>query len=219
MCLVYAIGHITGGHINPGVSLLMYFQREISFPKMIAYWLAQLVGALLGSSLVLGSVSSLAGQTRGTDVVTTFAKAPFQLGSTTLDGQISSANGFLLELMGSFFFYFVISQCALDAKGISKTSIPAIPIGFSLIVVHICLIPFTGCGVNPARTFGPAMITCWSGGDCDVAIQDWWWIYYIGPFVAAYLVAEITHLMNWEVDKEEIYTETKQQEAEADVEK
>lgn len=202
--------------MNPGVSLLMFFQREISLLKMAGYWLAQLTGALLGSYLVWGSVSSLAGESKGDG---TFERPPFQLGSTTLDEKISSGNGFLLELMGSFFFYFVISQCALDAKGISKTSIPAIPIGFSLIVVHICLIPFTGCGVNPARTFGPAMVTCWSStGNCAEVVGDWWWIYYIGPFIAAYLVAEVTNLMNWEVDVDEEYTKTKQQEVDADVE-
>jgi glycerol uptake facilitator-like aquaporin len=109
--------------------------------------------------------------------------------------------------MGSFFFYFVVSQTALDKNGtLAKTSFPAIPIGFSLVVVNICLIPFTGCGVNPARTFGPAMVTCMSpDGNCEGAVGDWWWIYFVGPFVAAFLVAEITALINWDVEDEKKY--------------
>ncbi len=180
---------------------------------MVCYWLAQFIGSLLASALVWGSVSTLSGQVKGDTV---FERPPFLLGSTTLDSKISSDNGFLLELMGSFFFYLVISQTALDSKGIADTSFPAIPIGFSLVVVHICLIPFTGCGVNPARTFGPAIVTCMSmTGDCEAAVGDWWWIYYMGPFVAALLVAELTSLLKWDVD--EVYSETKQEDMDDDV--
>lgn len=199
MCLAYSIGHITGGHMNPAVSLLMFLQRQMSFTKMMTYWMAQFTGSLIGSGLVWGSVTSLAMADKGDDG--TYNNPPFELGANNLDSKISSANGFLLELMGSFFFLFVISQTALDSNGIAKTSFPPIPIGFSLVVVHICLIPFTGCGVNPARTFGPAMVTCMSpDGDCDAAVGSWWWIYYVGPFLGAFLVAEITALMNWDVD-------------------
>jgi glycerol uptake facilitator-like aquaporin len=139
MCLAYAVGHITGGHMNPGVSLMMVFQRQMSFPKMICYWLAQFVGATLGSSILWGSVNALTGESKSAGG--TYDRPPFDLGATTLDSTLSSANGFLLELMGSFFFYFVISQTALDKKGIADSFFPAIPVGFSLIVVHICLIP------------------------------------------------------------------------------
>eukprot|EP00527_Entomoneis_sp_CCMP2396_P009757 CAMPEP_0198136414 /NCGR_PEP_ID=MMETSP1443-20131203/55_1 /TAXON_ID=186043 /ORGANISM="Entomoneis sp., Strain CCMP2396" /LENGTH=304 /DNA_ID=CAMNT_0043797629 /DNA_START=201 /DNA_END=1115 /DNA_ORIENTATION=- len=208
MCLAYSIGHITGGHMNPAVSFLMFLQGQISLTKMMAYWVAQFHGALLASALVWGSVKSLAGDDKGEDG--TYNNPPFQLGATTLSGDISTGNGFLLELMGSFFFYFVISQTALDKNGISKSNLPAIPIGFSLVVVHICLIPFTGCGVNPARTFGPAMVNCMSSKDnCDIVFGPWWWIYYVGPFSAAFLVAEITALINWDVDDEKKYDDTK----------
>ncbi len=211
MCLAYSMGHITGGHMNPGVSFLMFLQRQISLPKMIAYWLAQLSGAMVASSLVWASITSLSNADKGDDG--TYNNPPFQLGATTLDTKISPGNGFLLELMGSFFFYFVISQTALDSNGIGDTNLPAIPIGFSLVVVHICLIPFTGCGVNPARTFGPAVVTCMSpDGDCDAVVGEWWWIYYIGPFCAAFLVAELTALINWDVDDEK-YDKAKQVDA------
>jgi len=199
MCLAYAIGHKTGGHMNPGVSLLMFFEGQMSFMKMISYWFAQFLGAVTASFLVWASIDGLGGKD-----AESYNNPPFLLGSTTLNDKITTGNGFMLELMGSFFFYFVISMTALDKKGIGATDLPAIPIGFSLVVVHICLIPFTGCGVNPARTFGPAVVTCMSrNGDCSSAIGESWWIYYVGPFVAAFLVAELTNLMNWDVDEDD----------------
>lgn len=207
MCLAYSIGHITGGHMNPGVSFLMFLHRQISLTKMLCYWIAQFFGSVLASALVYGSVNHLTQPAElmplGTAATDNGQHPPFLLGSTTLNDKLSIGNGFLLELMGSFFFYFVIAQTALDEKGIARSKFPAIPIGFSLVVVHICLIPFTGCGVNPARTFGPAVVTCLAATDdsCGAAaVGEYWWIYFVAPFLAAFLVAEISFLMHWDVD-------------------
>ena len=201
MCMAYSIGHYSGCHLNPGVSLLMFFRREMSAVRMGCYWIAQFTGAMLGSVLVWGSVQGLA----KSDDNLISRNPPFTLGSNILDPEIAVASGFLLELMGSFFFYLVISQTALDKKGIAETSLVAIPIGFSLVVVHICLIPFTGCGVNPARTFGPSIITCMADrSQCTTVIGDWWWIYYIGPFCGALLVSEFTALLKWQVEPQEV---------------
>lgn len=208
MCLAYSIGHITGGHMNPGVSFLMFLHRQISFTKMLYYWAAQFFGSILASALVWGSTSNLGevSSDASDGSLLMYPNIPFLLGSTTLNDKVSVGNGFLLELMGSFFFYFVISQTALDERGIARSKFPAIPIGFSLVVVHICLIPFTGCGVNPARTFGPAVMTCMVAnangvvGDCEAAVGEFWWIYYIGPLLAALLVVEFSSLMHWDVE-------------------
>jgi aquaporin Z len=137
MVLAYSIGHMTGGHMNPGVSCLMFFRRQISFIKMICYWLAQFVGGILGAAITWGCVSGLQGDMM---VDSEYPRPPYELGSTTLSGVITTGNGFLLEFMGSFFFYFIIAQTALDKRGIAASMFPAIPIGFSLIVVHVCLI-------------------------------------------------------------------------------
>ena len=105
---------------------------------------------------------------------------------------LSPGNAFLLEFMGSVFFYLVIAQTALDERGIGGSFFPPLAIGLSLVVVHLALIPFTGCGVNPARTFGPSMITCMAG-NCDDVVSDDYWVYYIGPFTASFVVAELTY--------------------------
>lgn len=138
LVLAYSMGHLTGGHMNPGVSFLMFLKGQLSIMKMLCYWAAQFVASILASSLVWGSVSGLTGSAKNSGGV--FERPPFLLGATTLDPSLSTGNGFLLEFMGSFFFYFVISQTALDKRGIASSFFPAIPIGFSLVVVHICLI-------------------------------------------------------------------------------
>lgn len=137
MTLAYAIGHITGGHMNPGVSFLMFLRRQISFTKMCCYWVAQLIGAVLGSALMWGCISGVADEPK---LDGAFNHPPFDLGATMLDPTITTGNGFLIEFMGSFFFFFVIAQTALDKRGIATSMFPAIPIGFALVVTHICLI-------------------------------------------------------------------------------
>ena len=124
MTLAYSIGHITGGHMNPGVSFLMFLRRQMSFYKMICYWGAQLLGAVVGASLLWGCSSALSGHDKGENGE--FNRPPFDLGSTVMDGSITTGNGFLLELMGSFFFFFVIAQCALDKRGIAESFFPAL---------------------------------------------------------------------------------------------
>ena len=58
--------------------------------------------------------------------------------------------------------------------------------------------------MNPARTFGPSMVVCMSStGNCSAVVGSWYWIYWIGPFTAAWLVAEVTALMNWNVDEQD----------------
>jgi len=104
--------------------------------------------------------------------------------------------------MGSTFFYFVIAQTALDERGISGSFFPPLVIGLSLVVAHLGLIPFTGCGLNPARTFGPSMIVCMAG-NCDEVVSDAYWIYWIGPFSGSFIVAELTYwLKNLQVEEE-----------------
>mmetsp|Transcript_34157 Transcript_34157/g.50191 ORF Transcript_34157/g.50191 Transcript_34157/m.50191 type:complete len:286 (-) Transcript_34157:204-1061(-) len=181
--LVYSIGHVTGGHMNPGVSLLMYFKREMSLWKMLIYMVCQGLGAMIGSAMVLGTAQSIVQSNGGT----------YNLGQNSLSSTTSVGSAFLVEIVGSFMFYFVIAQTALDKKGVAKTSFPPLPIGLSLVVVHICLIPFTGCGINPARTFGPSMVSIMTG--YPVAGSRGYWVYYIAPFSASFLVAEFTNFL------------------------
>jgi glycerol uptake facilitator-like aquaporin len=111
------------------VALLLFFRRELSGIKMLCYWVAEFLGAMIASAIVWGCTSNLA---IAEDIIN---RPPMQLGATTLNPDLTTANGFLLEFMGSFMFYFVIAQSALDKRGIASTPFPAIPIGLVLVVV------------------------------------------------------------------------------------
>ena len=199
LALAHSIGHLTGGHMNPGVTLMMFLRGQLGGFKLGAYWIAQFLGSLLGAAITLGCTSELAGETSDTGESFTLGS----LASTTLSPDLSTGNGFLAEFMGSVVFYFVIAQTALDKRGIATTPFPALPIGLVLVAVHVGLIPLTGCGINPARTFGPSMVSCMRSSNlCDQVVQSSYWIYYIGPFLASLVVAELTNLMAWNPEVE-----------------
>ena len=130
--------------MNPAVSLLMVFKRQMSWQKMGYYWIAQFAAALLASATLWGCVSGAVGEPLGGIGNGVVTRPPLNLGATTLDPAITTGNGFLFEFMGSMIFFFVIAQTALDKNGIANSMFPAIPIGFSLVAVHCFLIPFTG---------------------------------------------------------------------------
>ena len=187
--------------MNPGVSFLIFLKGQLSVVKMVSYWVAQMAGAFAGSILVYLCTTGL------TDNLESAGEPPFNLGSTTLaHDRLTVWNGFFLELIGSTVFYFVIAQTALDKRGIATSAFPAIPIGLILVVVNIGLIPLTGCGLNPARTFGPSALTCLltDTDTCEsVADFSWYWIYYAGPFLAAIIVAEVTTWMSLDFGEHE----------------
>ncbi|XP_065053812.1 aquaporin-1-like isoform X3 [Rhopilema esculentum] len=164
--LAQAIGHVSGGHINPAVTAGMMAIRKISPIKGFLYIIAQLLGAVAGSGLGYGL---------------TPAKVRGGLGINALNEAIGvkPVQGFGLELF--FTFLLVLTVCAVTDPG--KKVEPygtTLAIGISILVCHVCLIPYTGCSVNPARSFGPAVVTnSW----------DDHWIFWIGPMLGGVLGA------------------------------
>jgi len=152
---LYAFGEISGGHFNPAVSLAMYLDRRLSITDLAGYWLAQFVGAILASAVLLLPFTD--------DEVAQTATVP-----TVGDGA-----AFALEAITTAVFVAVILQ-ATRSTGYRSSAFAAIPL--SLVAVHFATIPFTGTSVNPARTLGPALV-----GDH----WDSEWVYFLGPAVGA----------------------------------
>jgi aquaporin Z len=149
---LYAFGEVSGGHFNPIVSLAMFLDRRLSVLDTIWYWVAQFLGAIAASLLILVLWASR------NDVKAT---------ATT---STSEARGFFLELIFSAIFVAVILQVTRSDRFGASTLI-AIPL--TLFAAHVALIPLTGASLNPARTFGPDLVgaTGWS----DI------WIYLLAP--------------------------------------
>ena len=218
MLLAYAIGNFSGGHINPAVTFMMFLIGKNSALRSSLYVAVQLFGAVIGS-LLLWSCTDQLSKTDGV------GSPPYLLGANTLNKDLTAGNGFAFETIGTFTLCVVVALTAVRAGGPSdgKPNLAPLCIGFTVFVVHLVLIPFTGCGINvsmpplvprplcpslsiifilllylhlhlqPARTFGPAVVDA-IGGKGDAVWLDSSWIYYIGPLLGAAAAAAL-HLM------------------------
>ncbi|NP_001304774.1 aquaporin-4 isoform 1 [Xenopus tropicalis] len=164
--LVQCFGHISGGHINPAVTVAMVSMRKISLAKSIFYIVAQCLGAIAGAGILyLVTPSDVAGN----------------LGATMVNTKLSSAHGLLVELIITFQLVFTIcASCDPKRKDISGSV--ALAIGFSVAIGHLFAIPYTGASMNPARSFGPAVI-----------MNKWesHWVYWVGPVLGAVIAGAL----------------------------
>lgn len=156
---LFAFAGISGGHFNPAVSLAAFLDRRIGFADMVGYWVMQVAGALSASALIAWIFSR------------EFAAAT----ANTLNRQagINELAGFFGEAVLTLVFVFVILVLAK-----SEGSTKYIGMGVTLAVIHLVGIVMTGAGVNPARSFAPALV----GGT-----WDGFWVYVAGPALGAIL--------------------------------
>lgn len=159
--------NISGGHINPVVSLAMIVTKNIKPALGVAYIVAQFAGAAVGSFLLM--------------LVTGDAfegEAGAELGLHTLNPEISAVEGLGLEIICTAFLIVVIYNTAVSKKGWGINA--PIAIGLAILAIHFAAVPFTGASVNPARSFGPALVG-----------NEWadFWVYIVGPSVGALIVA------------------------------
>jgi len=156
------IGHVSGGHLNPAVTLGMIFGGRISVLQGLLYIPAQLVGGIVGSAFTYWLTPNLK-----------------TLGVTALNAGVTPAQGFGLELLFTLILVFFVFSVTDPAKKIGPAA-AVLGIGVAIWVCHVCLIGYTGCGINPARSFGPAVLM----GEWDNH-----WVYWIGPFSGGILAA------------------------------
>ncbi len=158
--LIYAIGHLSGAHFNPAVTLA--FWNSGFFPKrrVLPYILAQLIGASVASALLLVSLGSVA-----------------NLGATLpLNGNWWQS--LVLETVLTFILMFVIFGSGLDRR--APIGFAGLAIGLTVGVEAAFMGPITGASMNPARSFGPAFV----GG-----IWQHHWVYWVAPILGAQLAA------------------------------
>jgi aquaporin Z len=173
LAMAYALGPISGCHINPAVTMGMLVARRIGTKDAIGYWIAQIIGGTIAAGIVLfiaqgapgGSVESLAGAANGFA-----AHSP---------GNYSMAASFVAEM-------FLTMLLVLTVLGATDDRAPAgfagIPIGLILTVLILAGIPITNGSFNPARSIGPAV---WVGG---WAIQQLW-LFIVAPMLGGVLAA------------------------------
>ncbi len=168
VAMAYAIGGISGCHINPAITLGVFLSGRMSGKDAGMYMLFQVIGAILGSAILFTLVST--GSHDG----------PTATGSNGYaSGEMLQA--FIAEAVFTFIFVLVVLG-ATSKKG--NASLAGLAIGLTLVLVHIVCIPITGTSVNPARSIGPAIF---QGGEALSQL----WLFIVAPLVGAALSAGV----------------------------
>jgi MIP family channel proteins len=150
---IYAVGHISGAHFNAAVTFAFALTRHFSWPRALAYWSAQFVGALVAAAVLRASLGNIA-----------------HVGAT-LPSE-SQGQAFLWEAVMSAFLMFVILAVATDTRAVGEAA--AIAIGGTIGLDAMFGGPITGASMNPMRSLGPALVS----GDLHAI-----WVYVLAPIV------------------------------------
>jgi MIP family channel proteins len=160
--MVAALGHLSGGHFNPAVTLGLLVSRKISPIIAVGYWIAQLIGGLLAALAIAGLGS----------------RGVVAAGTPTLAAGVGAGKGILLEAVATFFLVLVVFGTAVDQR--APASVYPFAIGLTITAGILAIGPLTGGALNPARGFGPALV----GGEWDA-----WASWLVGPLVGGVLAA------------------------------
>lgn len=182
VAMAYAIGGVSGCHINPAITLGVYLSGRMSGKDAGMYMLFQVIGAFIGSALIAVATSCVditAFTTNGGGIATL-------TGSNAVAGGVSIAGGLIAEIIFTMVFVLVVLGATDSKKGAGNLA--GLAIGLTLVLVHIVCIPITGTSVNPARSISPAVFDC-INGSCTAMQQLW--IFIVGPFAGAALAALI----------------------------
>jgi aquaporin Z len=174
LAMAYAIGPISGCHINPAVTLGLLVSRRIPLGEAVRYWIGQVVGAIVAAALLLAIVSARKG---GYDAGTQGLGAN-GFGDHSPSGYPWGA-AFVVEVVLTAFLVFTV-LAATDR--IANVAFAGIPIGLVLTLIHLVGLPVTNTSVNPARSIGPAIFAGgWALGQI--------WLFIVAPLVGAALAA------------------------------
>jgi aquaporin Z len=176
LAMAYAIGHISGCHINPAVTLGLFITKKMDRKYLLGYWAAQILGAIAASACLLLIAK---GVPAGYDPSAMgFAANGFGDHSPGQYGLVAAA---LTEVVLTFFLVLTVIG-ATDIK--APVGFAGLPIGLVLVLIHLVGIPVTNTSVNPARSIGPALFV---GG---WALQQLW-LFIVAPLVGAVLAAGV----------------------------
>lgn len=174
LTMAYAIGHVSGCHLNPAVSVGLWAGGRFKASELPPYILAQVLGAIAGAAILYVIAS---GQT-GFDVHAGFASNGYGDHSP---GKFTMASGFVCEVVMTFGFLFVILGAT---HGSAPKGFAPIAIGLCLTLIHLVSIPVTNTSVNPARSTGPALF---AGG---WAIEQLW-LFWVAPAIGAVIAGGV----------------------------
>jgi len=157
--LAQALGHVSGCHINPAVTIGMLVARCVSLIRAVCYIAVQACGAIAGAAILYGLVP---------------ARYVGSLGCTVLNEDLTSGQGFGIEMLISFLLVLTVFGVCDERRVDVKGSAP-LAIGLAIATAHLFAVPLTGSSMNPTRSLGPAVI---------MKQGEYWqnhWVYWVGP--------------------------------------
>lgn len=162
--MVSALGHISGGHFNPAISIGFWVTKRIGTLEVFLYWAAQILGGIVAAFLLKA-------------VIPEETWRAVALGTPELVRDFSRLSAMILEAVATFFVVLVFFATAVDTRGTFR-AIAGFGIGLTVTLGTLAIAPFTGAAMNPARAFGPALAsTHWTN----------WGVYWIGPLAGGFL--------------------------------
>ena len=174
LTMAFAIGHISGCHLNPAVSIGLWAGGRFSSKELLPYIVIQVLGAIAAAGVLYFIASGQA----GFDIAGGLASNGYGDHSP---GKYTMVSGLVTEIVMTFMFLFVILG-ATDAR--APKGFAPIAIGLCLTLIHLVSIPVTNTSVNPARSTGPA-----------VFVGDWalsqLWLFWVGPIIGAILAGVV----------------------------
>lgn len=169
VAMVYAIGGVSGCHINPAITLGVWLSGRMKGGEAVMYMIFQVIGALIGSAVLYILVQGYAVDAAGT-----------LTGANSYAPTTSALTAFLAEMVFTFIFVLVVLGVTDAKKG--SPQLGGLAIGLTLVLAHIVCIPITGTSVNPARSIAPALF---EGGRALSQL----WLFIVAPFAGAALSA------------------------------
>jgi aquaporin NIP len=159
MVMIYAVGHVSGAHFNPAVTLAFAATRHAPLSRAASYWIAQCAGALLAAALLRASLGNVA-----------------HVGTTQPSGSL--VQSFVWELVMTALLMFVIMAVATDTRAVGEAA--AIAVGGTIGLCAMFGGPISGTSLNPARSLGPALVS----GELNAL-----WLYIVAPIAGALIGA------------------------------
>ncbi|XP_076944165.1 aquaporin PIP2-7-like [Bidens hawaiensis] len=170
--LAYCIGGISGGHINPAVTFGCFVARKILLIKAVAYMVAQCLGAICGVGLVKA-----------------FMKAPYKSlggGANSVAPGYHKGSALGAEIMGTFALVYTVLSTTDPRRGAHDVLGP-LAVGFTVFMAHLATIPITGTGINPARSFGAAVI--YNNEKFGMIIGYFGWDHLLEQWLQQYIIS------------------------------
>ena len=173
IAMAFVIGNISSCHINPAVSFGLFLDKRLSGKDLIGYWIAQFIGGIVAAAvlLLIINLSNLGGA-----LATGLGCNGYDAASSV---GLSMVGALIVEIILTCIFVLSVLGSTADEK---TAPFAGIIIGLTLAFVHIMGIPLTGTSVNPARSFGPALMMALQG---DMTALSQVWVFIVAPLVGA----------------------------------